>query len=61
MGMCKYCQETIPGLTVVCIECQMTIDEEQHNLENGLCTKCKGSCIEMDGTPCTECDGKGIV
>jgi hypothetical protein len=61
MSQCKYCQTHTTGPAAVCDDCRDIIETEQQNLKDGLCPKCKGSCQEIDGTPCTECEGFGIL
>jgi len=55
---CKYCKTESKGN--ICLDCQDIIQEYTENIKAGLCLKCKGSCMELDGTPCIECNGKGI-
>ena len=59
---CKTCnQETSRLHNGICEECEIAIQDHQDNLDAGICTKCNGSCENMDGTPCDACEGVGFV
>jgi hypothetical protein len=49
------------NLTYLCDDCRDILEEHSANIADGICTVCKGSCEQMDGTPCVDCDGKGLT
>jgi len=58
--ICIYCQAEKTCTNDICTDCQDLITEQNNNLKLGLCPKCNGSCVELNGTTCTECKGLGI-
>lgn len=61
MGMCKYCKLSTPGPRAICKECERLLKEHERNGRNGVCHKCKGNGENLDGTPCDNCEGRGII
>ena len=60
-SLCCSCGEVCEEPGSHCNVCSDLIAEAAQNDLDGLCSHCKGSCTNMDGTECDECEGMGVV